>query len=161
MVGHGYVKSGTTGYVYIMDPWPGNGKTWEEYNDAVYIYQDHWWTHPLQITTPGEARLYNPWGDINNSTPTYQWFQLSGATWYQLRIRNSSGGIIYDKWLSSSDYTCSSGYCSYKPAMTLSPGTYTWQVKTWSTNGYGPWSELMTFTNASPAKDCGAEALRG
>jgi hypothetical protein len=92
--------------------------------------------------------LYNPWGTINNPTPTYQWFVVPGATWYQLYVSGPSG-VVFNDWLSSSDYTVSGDYVSYSPSMTLSPGNYTWWIRTFSGNGYGPWSNSMSFTQAA------------
>jgi hypothetical protein len=44
MVGTGYETWNGTNYVYIMNPWPGEGDTYSTYSEAVSSY-DHNWTH--------------------------------------------------------------------------------------------------------------------
>ena len=49
MVGRGYETWNGTNYIYIMNPWPGEGQTYDTYDDAVSSY-DHNWTHTLRVT---------------------------------------------------------------------------------------------------------------
>jgi hypothetical protein len=44
MVGRGYETYNGVNYVYIMNPWPGEGQTYATYNSAVRDW-DHAWTH--------------------------------------------------------------------------------------------------------------------
>jgi len=44
LVGRGYETYNGVAYVYIMDPWPGEGQTWRTYASAVSS-SDHRWTH--------------------------------------------------------------------------------------------------------------------
>lgn len=48
MVGRGYETYNGTSYIYIMDPWPGEGQTWRTYKSAVAAY-DHRWTHTQRM----------------------------------------------------------------------------------------------------------------
>lgn len=48
MAGRGYETYNGVNYVYIMDPWPGEGQTWRTYNSAVSAY-DHRWTHTQRM----------------------------------------------------------------------------------------------------------------
>ena len=141
LVGRGY----SSGYVYYMDPWPGNGDTVSTY---AYVKESsiHWWTRTLRLRNSGETNLYNPSSTISDNTPTYSWQKVTDATWYRVYVNNSSGNNVYDKWLSSSDYSCSGSTCSYTPSTILASGTYTWWAQTWNSYGYGPWSNSKNFT---------------
>lgn len=145
LVGRGYVS----GYVYYMDPWPGNGYTVSTYAYVKYSYHHHNWTRTLRVRNPGETNLISPSGTITDTTPTYRWQKVTDATWYRLYVRGPSGTTVYNKWLSSSDYTCSGSACYYTPTTVLANGTHHWWVKTY--NGYyggmyGPWSNYKSFT---------------
>ena len=142
LVGRGY----SSGYVYYMDPWPGNGYTVSSY---AYVVESssHWWTRTLRIRTPGETNLLNPSGTISDTTPTYSWQKVTDATWYRLYVNRGSSNV-YAKWLSSSDYSCSGSTCSYTPTTVLASGDHTWWVQTWNSYGYGPWSNSKNFTVA-------------
>ena len=48
MAGRGYETYNGVNYVYIMDPWPGEGQTWRTYSSAVSAY-DHRWTHTQRM----------------------------------------------------------------------------------------------------------------
>lgn len=48
MVGRGYETYNGVAYVYIMDPWPGEGQTRRTYNSAVAA-SDHRWTHTQRM----------------------------------------------------------------------------------------------------------------
>ncbi|MBV8465548.1 MAG: C39 family peptidase [Burkholderiales bacterium] len=48
LVGRGYeVDSDGSRYLYLMNPWPGEGMTYASYDYAVYA-NDHTWTHSLR-----------------------------------------------------------------------------------------------------------------
>ncbi len=49
MVGTGYETYNGSNDVYIMNPWPGEGKTYRTYNSAVSAL-DHKWTHTQRMT---------------------------------------------------------------------------------------------------------------
>jgi hypothetical protein len=48
MVGRGYQTYAGVNYLYIMDPWPGEGLTYRTYNSAVSA-ADHRWTHTQRM----------------------------------------------------------------------------------------------------------------
>uniref|UniRef100_UPI0005EB359D hypothetical protein n=1 Tax=Desulfonatronovibrio magnus TaxID=698827 RepID=UPI0005EB359D len=95
---------------------------------------------------PGKATLVSPSGSISNSQPTYTWNAVSNATWYHLWVTDSSGNRI-NQWYSASAVNCSSGSgtCSIRPSVTLRAGSGTWWIRTYNDNGYGPWSDGMSF----------------
>jgi hypothetical protein len=49
MVGTGYETYNGVNYVYIMNPWPGEGATYRTYSSAVSA-SDHRWTHTERLT---------------------------------------------------------------------------------------------------------------
>lgn len=48
MVGRGYETYNGVNYIYIMNPWPGEGQTYRTYSSAVSAY-DHRWTHTQRM----------------------------------------------------------------------------------------------------------------
>ncbi|WP_028102900.1 C39 family peptidase [Pseudoduganella violaceinigra] len=48
MVGRGYETSNGTNYIYIMNPWPGEGQTYRTFASAVSA-SDHNWTHTQRM----------------------------------------------------------------------------------------------------------------
>ena len=52
MVGRGYETANGTNYLYIMNPWPGEGQTYRSYNSAVSA-SDHQWTHTQRMNING------------------------------------------------------------------------------------------------------------
>jgi hypothetical protein len=52
MVGRGYEAANGTNYIYIMNPWPGEGQTYRTYNSAVSA-SDHRWTHTQRMNING------------------------------------------------------------------------------------------------------------
>ncbi len=49
LVGRGYQTYNGVNYVYIMDPWPGEGMTYRTYASAVSA-SDHRWTHTQRMS---------------------------------------------------------------------------------------------------------------
>ena len=48
MVGRGYETANGVNYLYIMNPWPGEGQTYRSYSSAVAA-SDHQWTHTQRM----------------------------------------------------------------------------------------------------------------
>jgi C1A family cysteine protease len=99
---------------------------------------------------PGKATLIEPVGTWNTNSPTYKWNPVSGATWYQLWVNDSATNGKIQKWYTAADANCSSGTCSVTPGITLASGTAKWWIQTYNANGYGPWSDPLTFTVPAP-----------
>jgi hypothetical protein len=97
----------------------------------------------LDNKIPEAATLISPSGTTCNTLPTYAWNKVSEATWYQLWLSDSAG-CIFTKWYQAFEVT-SGATCSARPDVQLSSGEHTWWVQTWNENGYGPWSEGMSF----------------
>ena len=103
----------------------------------------------FSMNLPGAATLVSPSGEITESTPTYTWNAVSGATWYYLKVNTPSDNVILE-WYKASN-VCNGSICSAIPTTALSIGTYTWSVQTWSNAGFGPWSGEMSFSLTVPA----------
>jgi hypothetical protein len=82
---------------------------------------------------------------LDDSTPEYQWYAVSNATWYYLRISNSQG-VLHQKWYSADDAGCGSGSgtCEVTPNVSVS-GNASWRVYGWNSTGSGPWSTSLAF----------------
>jgi hypothetical protein len=100
----------------------------------------------FSFALPGKATLNAPMGSSMTTTPTYNWNEVPGATWYYLWVNNTFGGNVIKKWYQAST-VCSGGFCAVTPTPSLSAGvSYTWWVQTWNEAGYGPWSDPLSFT---------------
>ena len=101
--------------------------------------------------SPGATQVISPTGEITDTTPTYRWNAVPGATWYYLYVRDASG-VRIRKWHSASTAGCASGtgVCSVTMATSLVSGKGRWWVRTWNSAGYGPWSGGLNFIVAIP-----------
>jgi hypothetical protein len=103
------------------------------------------------ISPPGVATLVSPSGSTTNTTPTYLWNEVNGATWYYLWVNGPSGTVI-QQWYTSAQANCNGTTCSVTPSTTINSGAHTWWIQTWNSAGYGPWSSGMNFTPTTPGK---------
>ena len=108
--------------------------------------------YPVNVTVypVGSLTLTAPSGSISDTTPSYSWDAVDGSTWYYLWVDSASGNVI-KKWYSSVAAGCSSGTgtCSVTPSTTLSSGNHTWWIQTYSSAGYGAWSNSLHFSVSS------------
>jgi hypothetical protein len=124
----------------------GNYRWWiQTWNSAGYGP----WSSTMNFSTavptlPVKATLVSPLGAITDTTPTYTWNQVTGATWYYLWVNGPSGNV-FKQWYSAL-IICSGSICSVTPATTLGSGAHTWWVQTWNKAGYGPWSSATNFS---------------
>ena len=99
------------------------------------------WTAPTPIA---------PAGVTSDSTPTYRWSVVSGATWYQLWVSDTTGTVV-NRWYTASQVNASSGECSVTPAEAVASGNATWWVRAWNQqSGNRPWSVGLAFLVGSP-----------
>ena len=110
------------------------------------------WSAGLAFTVPppplpGKATLVSPSGAISTSTPAYTWNADPLSTWYLLYVNDSTGNKI-STWYSKEQAGCSggTGTCTASPGTVLAPGSGIWWVQTYGSNGYGPWSDSMSFS---------------
>ena len=67
----------------------------------------------------------SPSGTITDTTPTYTWSELSGATRYQYQLYQNTT-LVYARTVDSS--VCGTTTCASTPANILSAGDYKWRV---------------------------------
>ena len=109
------------------------------------------WSAGMSFTMPpGKATLVSPSGTIVTSTPDCTWNAVPGSTWYLLYVNDSTGNKI-SAWYSKEQAGCSggTGTCTVSPGTVLAPGSCTWWVQTYGSNGSGPWSAGMAFSVSS------------
>jgi hypothetical protein len=122
-----------------------------------------WWIQPMNScgygpwsdaavftagAAPGGATLVSPTGLGISSTPAYIWNAVPTASYYQLWVTDHTGIQRIQTWYSASEVGCSAGTgtCSTTPSVALVPGGAQWWIQTYSSSGFGPWSDGMSFT---------------
>lgn len=105
------------------------------------------------LSIPPGATLISPSGRLREtaityrSNITYTWNKVANVTWYQLYVQRIGGPVVIDTW--HTDSVCGETTCSVTPAVNLEPSSpYFWWIRTWNTNGYGPWSAAVHFQTA-------------
>ncbi|KAG1654034.1 1,6-anhydro-N-acetylmuramyl-L-alanine amidase AmpD [Nymphon striatum] len=96
----------------------GASNEFDETNNTAYKASPKL-TVTASVTTPGAATLVSPSGTITDSTPTYTWNAVSGATYYYLYVNDSTGNVI-ETWYTAAAAGCSSGTGTYA-RINLSP----------------------------------------
>ena len=76
----------------------------------------------------------------DDTTPTFDWGDVSGATRYELIVDNNAD------WSSPEIHNANITSSSYTPGTALSAGTYYWTVKAYNTAGSSDWAPIYTFT---------------
>ena len=105
------------------------------------------WTSPrsfcvLDLGTPSP---YAPTGGLTDSTPTFSWSAVPGASYYRLAVKDMGGQWVYLP-------EPLPGTTSYTHATPLPAGQcYTWEVRAERVIGdYGPWSSIRQFCINTP-----------
>ena len=137
------------GYFYLNDLTPGSAN-FTNSQAAIFGIEP-------KSDVPGKATLTSPSGTITDTTPTYTWDAVIGATWYYLWVNDSTGEKI-KKWYTSNS-ACASSLCSVTPTTALANGNGQWWIQTWNSHGYGPWSDGMSFNETGAAGPPGAATL--
>jgi len=119
------------------------------YNYTISIGSPGYWTKCNDPQTfngsPSFAlpTLLSPSGSTTETTPTFSWNPVPGATWYEFSVDGAFGQVI-GQWYEASEITTDS-LCSITPSTALALGGYSWLVQAGNDNGSGPWSERMAF----------------
>ena len=75
-----------------------------------------------------------PVGTITVNKPEFQWRTLTGASYYMVKLLDSSGQTLFENQVSSSN--CTIELCKWTPNYTLTKnGNYTWSVAGYGGNG--------------------------
>jgi len=148
IVGYGYSENSST--IFIRDTWDNDPNTihtmtWGSSYGGMPLYSVSVVT--LTRTTPTTIA---PSGAIYESTPTYQWSEVTGATNYQLDLYNAgTTSIVYSKQITESN--CTEGICSATFVEELASDAYEWKVRAYVDDAYGPWSSIEKFIYFDPA----------
>lgn len=103
---------------------------------------------------PAKPALISPSGTITGSRyPTFQWQNLSNATWYHLLVKRD-GKVFLDQWVQSPA-------TSYTSPEAVACGPYTWWITSKNQSGNGPWSTGMDFLYNDPSRCCFPEKVDG
>jgi Zn-dependent metalloprotease len=87
----------------------------------------------------------SPTGTITDTTPTYKWTKLAGATQYNFDLYNSAGTTrIYTKTVPSS--ACGTTTCSNTPTNVLPYAAYKWKVRAYVSGQWKSFSAWEAFT---------------
>ncbi len=125
---------------------PGTYSVWVQHWGPVYLHSP--WTAEYNFTmtgTPGTPVLGAPSGVISNTSPTFNWQAVPGASWYYLWVSDTSGTLILEQWYQASA-ACAGANCSAAPALNLPDSHYSWWIQSWGEGyGYGPWSARGDF----------------
>jgi len=125
-------------------------------------------TLPLRV--PGAITQLAPAGEVDDTAITYTWEHDANATWYRLWVGAAGGGTWHNQWfppegagemhavpsirpqpISVPLPTAPQGMATNQPAFSWAGGRYTWWVRAWSPDGFGPWSGPAHFTRPHPA----------
>ena len=96
------------------------------------------------LSTPTAPTLLSPGNGSStcDTTPTFDWSTVSGATSYRIQVDNNSdfSSPEIDTTTTNSDYT---------PGTALAPNTYYWRVRASNSCGNGTWSAVWHFDLSS------------
>ncbi|HPS40993.1 MAG TPA: hypothetical protein PK040_00215 [Anaerolineaceae bacterium] len=97
-------------------------------------------TSPAAVSAP---QPLEPNKVITDTTPTYRWTQVSGASSYVLQVLKEYSNTVVYSYTVSSLGACYSGTCSYTPAQKLQSYGYRWRVRV--SGSTIAWSPLTMF----------------
>jgi subtilisin family serine protease len=98
---------------------------------------------PLPAATP-----IAPVGSITETSPTFSWSDVAGASQYQLWVSNAAGTMLLNE-LYTDAASCNGTDCEVTPPLSLTSGSYSWWVRPWSAvAGYGSWTSESIFSVA-------------
>lgn len=90
---------------------------------------------------PGPTTII-PVGPIFDTTPTYKWTAISGATQYQFQVYRGTTKVI-DRTFAST--YCGAAECTVTPSNTLTYASYTWKVRARG-SAWGAFSSARSFS---------------
>jgi len=106
------------------------------------------WSGAMEFTipsrAPGAITLIGPEGAQESHDLTYRWEQDANATWYRLWVGRAGAGTWHDGWHAFTGAGTAAVELANHPA-----GTFTWWLRPWGPDGFGPWSGPGQFTTPS------------
>lgn len=111
------------------------------------------WTTATDIYVGGRTDVLMPTGNTSDTTPTFSWRPVDGASRYELWLsRLDVPSVVINK----TDNTTT----SFTPATALAAGSYrVWVRAVSTTNEFGPWSIPVTFNVTMPDSDSRDDVL--
>ena len=100
-------------------------------------------TMPNQVNAPTPIA---PGGTISDTTPTFTWSRVTGATQYQFAVYTGSTLAYPAKTVLSSACGSSATNCSSTPTNVLSYAAHTWKVQAYVGGAWKSYSALKSFT---------------
>lgn len=96
---------------------------------------------------PGKASLIAPSGPTASATPTptFTWHAVPATGYYLVRVTDRDN-VSTDRWYRPDAAGCASReLCTTTWDVAVKAGAASWQVLTWNSSGYGPWSDARGF----------------
>jgi hypothetical protein len=140
IVGVGYNDPDT---IYIHDTWDylTYPMTWgTSYNGMQLLSVS---IVNLAGSTPTVPVPVLPTGTITDTTPTYKWTTVAGATQYRYQLLKGAT-LKYTKTVLAS--ACGAATCLNTPTTVLAAGAYKWRVQAMVGGTWGSYSAYKTFT---------------
>jgi C1A family cysteine protease len=109
------------------------GGVWKPYSD--------WQT--FSVANPNIPKLVSPKGTISDSTPTYKWKPVTGATKYQIHVKQGITTVLSKVYTTSG---CTATVCKQTPTTHLSNKQYKWRARAKIGGVWKPYSSWKTFT---------------
>lgn len=103
------------------------------------------WT--VTLVRPVATTPISPVTTVSTRVPTFQWSSVPGVAYYYIKVFDATGAA-WDRWYTDVQASCAGAAtptCAVSPGKTFSAGPAIWNVLTWNSAGYGPWS-----VNADP-----------
>jgi hypothetical protein len=109
------------------------------------------WVALGDAAPPERVRLRLPLRSIPDTTPTYTWDAVAGATAYQLWVNDRTGNRL-KRWYRAAALGCvaGTGRCQITPDVPLADGPGRWRVRARNAEGNGLWSAFRRFTVLPP-----------
>ena len=92
----------------------------------------------------------SPEGYTSDTTPTFKWYKVSGATQYQFQLYKGTI-LIYTKTAYASN--CIYYLCKLTPSTTLTLNSYKWRVRYYSGGVWSTWLPFLFFSITTPPTD--------
>jgi len=109
---------------------------------AAYYGASGWGAYAPSMAFTIPPTQIAPTGAITASTPTFTWNVFDSAWGYYIYVANGSGSVMFAQWVGN---PCTTTTCSFVAPSSLTGNSYTWWVIAYSSAGWSPWSNGMSF----------------
>jgi hypothetical protein len=145
IVGVGYNDPST---VYIHDTWDysDHSMTWGGSYSGMQMLSVS--IVNLSASNPIVPVLVSPAGTVTDTTPTFKWKKVTGATQYRFQVYQGST-LKYTKTVPSS--ACSTTYCTNTPTTVLAYAAHKWRAQAYIGGAWKTYSAYKNFTVSTNA----------